>query len=70
MITQIPQLSRQNSENAAEHSGLNLAPLKHTALLYIREARDAENFEVMAEMIEAAREFGAVEAEIQHALRV
>ena len=43
-------------------------PVKLTALLYLREALLFERYEVCAEIIKIAKEFGAAEIEIQNLL--
>lgn len=46
----------------------NKDPVKLTALLYLREALLAERYEECAEFVQTAREFGALEKEIQSIL--
>lgn len=44
------------------------SPLKLTALLYLKEALLTEKYEECREFVQAAREFGAQEFEIQNLL--
>lgn len=43
-------------------------PVKLTALLYLREALRDQQYEICAEVISMAKEFGATPAEIQRLL--
>lgn len=43
-------------------------PVKLTALLYLKQALFDEQYELCADLIDVAREFGAGEFEIQHLL--
>jgi len=43
-------------------------PVKLTALLYLKEALLRENYEICAEVIATAKEFGAAEFEIRYLL--
>lgn len=43
-------------------------PVKLTALLYLKEALLRENYEICPELIATAKEFGAVDFEIQDLL--
>ena len=43
-------------------------PVKLTALLYLKEALLKENYEICAEVIAAAKEFGAADFEIRDLL--
>lgn len=43
-------------------------PVKLTALLYLKEALLRENYEICAEVITTAKEFGAADFEVQDLL--
>lgn len=43
-------------------------PVKLTALLYLKEALARENYEICADLIRTAREFGAAAFEVQDLL--
>lgn len=49
-------------------SGLDLSPLKLTALTYLAEARIKEDYEQMADIVQSAKEFGASMREIKTVL--
>lgn len=48
--------------------GLDLSPLRLTALTYLAEARIKENYEQMADIVQYAKEFGASAREIKTVL--
>lgn len=57
---------RRRVENALPKTGRD--PVKLTALLYLKEALLEERYEECAEFAATAREFGALESEIQYVL--
>lgn len=67
----IPTLNRNRTRNRLTGqlaADLNLTPLKVTALAYLSEARNQEQYEQMTEIVRYAREFGATNQEIRAVL--
>ena len=58
----MPNTGKQRRERKSRH------PLKLTALLYLKEALIREKYETCAEIINYAKEFGALPYEIQDLL--
>ncbi|MGE0268941.1 MAG: hypothetical protein AB7S78_10865 [Candidatus Omnitrophota bacterium] len=58
----------QTNAHQQTTSGIDLNPLKLTALLYLAETRARENYELMGEIVHYAREFGATNQEIRAVL--
>ncbi|MBP9853959.1 MAG: hypothetical protein KBD53_03725 [Candidatus Omnitrophica bacterium] len=57
-----------NTRPQPQTEGLDLSPLKITALIYVIEALVDEKYEEMRELIHFAREFGATDQEVNIAL--
>ena len=63
MITRAPRETGLLAKFKAEKH-----PVKLTALLYLKEALQKEQYEVCPELILAAKEFGATQKEIRYLL--
>ncbi|MCA9393692.1 MAG: hypothetical protein KC900_05775 [Candidatus Omnitrophica bacterium] len=67
MRIQTPEMNHRPATRVST-GDVNLAPLKITALIYLREARINEEYENMTELVRYARQFGADRREIADAL--
>ena len=59
---------RTMTSTGSPHTGVVKHPVKLTALLYLKEALRNEQYEICAEVIALAKEFGATASEIQSLL--